>query len=93
MDRLIFNSVGYRTDSLLNKSAKKIQNAYKNYRDYQIKKRIDIIRNLIPDKKFNENPSEEEDKEGDEEVDEEKLYWIGLRNIIKYGHLDNYVFL
>ena len=72
MDNLIYNISGYKTNYLLNTSAKKIQNAYKNHKSYQINRRIDIIRNRIPKKEITEL-----------DMNQEIIYWNNLRNIIK----------
>ena len=73
MDNLLYRVIGYKTDKYQNKSAIKIQKAYKNYRNYQINKRLDIIHNLIPENKKSIN------KENLEEL----LYWKEMRDIIK----------
>ena len=73
MDTLLFNIFGYKTNKLINDAVIKIQYTYKNYRNYQIKKRIDIIRNLIPEKEENY----------DKLLLEETKYWNSLRNKIK----------
>ena len=82
MDKYYFKYFGYKTNFLINESAKKIQKAYKNYKDYQLKKRIDVIKNLIPEKNINLET----------EITEEKKYWETLRKYIKYDY-DNYTIL
>ena len=72
MDTILFNVFGYKTNKLINDAVIKIQWTYKNYRNYQIKKRIDIIRNLTPEK-------DNYDKLLLEEIE----YWNSLRNKIK----------
>ena len=72
MDTILFNVFGYKTNKLINDAVIKIQWTYKNYRNYQIKKRIDIIRNLIPEK-------DNYDKLLLEEIE----YWNSQRNKIK----------
>ena len=73
MDYFIYNILGYKTEKIINESAKKIQKAYRDYRSYQIKKRIDIIQNKIPEKKI----------DSDREIYEENIYWQELRNSVK----------
>ena len=84
MDNFLYKTIGYKTDFLLYYSAIKIQKTYKNYRDYQIKKRIDILKNNIPEKKNNR-------KDEDDDKDELK-YWNQMRNLIKYES-KNYICL
>tara|TARA_B100000401_G_C52348108_1_gene504392 strand:+ start:79 stop:351 length:273 start_codon:yes stop_codon:yes gene_type:complete len=79
MDKYYFKYFGYKTNFLINESAKKIQKAYKNYKEYQLKKRIDIIKNLISYENVNY----------DDEIKEENKYWIALRKKIKYAK--NYI--
>ena len=73
MDKLLYNIFAYKTDQLLDNSAIIIQRAYKNYKTFQIKRRIDIIKNLIPNKKDNIEL----------ENTEELTYWNNMRKIIK----------
>ena len=73
MDKLLYNIFAYKTDLLFNNSAIIIQRAYKNYKTFQIKRRIDIIKNLIPNKKDNIEL----------ENTEELTYWNNMRKIIK----------
>ena len=81
MDKFYFKYFGFCTNNLKNVSAKKIQKAYKNYKDYQLKKRTDIIKNLIPYENINY----------DDEIKEENKYWIALRKKIKYAK--NYIII
>lgn len=72
MNKLIYDVTGYQTNALY-RSAKKIQDIYRDYRDYQINKRIDIIKGLVPYKEDDQVISEKE----------EDIYWKELRYYIK----------
>lgn len=79
MNNFIYKIIGYRTNDLLNDSAVKIQKTYRNYKDYQIKKRLDVINNLIPEKDNNNDF-------------EEITYWLSMRKFIKYDK-QNYIYI
>ena len=79
MDQYIFTIFGYQTNKLLDDSARKIQKAYLNYKDYQIKKRLDIIKKKVP-QKFNNDYNQEIE------------YWNSMRNFIKYEN-KNYMWV
>jgi len=77
MDYAIFNVFGYKTNKLLNEYASKIQKSYRNYRSYQIKKRIDYI--------FSSRQLNDDDNNYQNEINEELEYWNNMRYKIKNG--------
>ena len=85
MDFYLYKVFGYKTNNLLYFSALKIQKAYKNHKDYEIKKRLDIINN----NNFPKNTNYEKDIYDE---NEELKYWGQMRNIIKYEKY-NYICL
>ena len=76
MDYAIFNVLGYKTNKLLNECASKIQKSYRNYRSYQIKKRIDYIYNVG-------RQNNDENNYLNEIINEELEYWNNMRYKIK----------
>ena len=76
MDKYYFKYFGYKTNFFIHESAKKIQKVYRNYKEYQLKKRIDVIKRLIPEKNINL----------EKEIVEENKYWETLRKFIKYDN-------
>ena len=75
MDFIIYKYLGYKTNSLINESAIKIQKMFRNYKDYHHKKQQDIIYNRIPIK-----------DDLDNDISEELLYWKFMRNSIKKNY-------
>ena len=82
MDSFLHNIFGYNTDNYLNKSARIIQRAYRNYKNFQINKIIDIIRNRAKCKDINYQ----------EYIKINHDHWISTRNRIKYKD-KNWIFI
>ena len=74
MDYFIYNLTGYKTNSLLENSARLIQKAYKNHRSYELYRRLDMIR-------YRENNMIRKNEKVEEK--EELEYWNYQREKIK----------
>ena len=72
MDKFLYNYFGFNENYIKNKSAILIQNTYRNYKKYNLKKKIDMIRygNKLTNKTNNKI---------NQEIREENEFWNNQR--------------
>ena len=84
MDRVLYNYFGYNAESFQNENARLIQNTYRNYRRYNIEKKMDMM-------KYGKKLTYITDKNLDKENEEELKYWRSERNFIKNDNKINII--